>query len=60
MLLKKAVFGKLWSVGGSLLGGDDNKPMRNVFEFNTINNTWLRLSGMDIARLEHRAEIVNF
>ena len=50
---------KLWAVGVSE-GDNRGDPSRKVYEFDTINNTWIHLPDMDVARKYHRAVVVNF
>ena len=49
---------KLWAIGG---GERKNyrKASKQIFEFNTTNNSWNQLLGMNVARMYHRAVVVN-
>ena len=49
---------KLLAVGG---GDRENKEKasKTIFEFDTRNNSWNKLSDMNVARKWHRAVIVN-
>ena len=49
---------KLWAVGGGE-GNDRYKASKKVFEFDTTKNTWFRLPDMDVARMDHRAVVIN-
>ena len=57
---------QLVSINDKLLmigGGDGNNKWiasKTVYEFDTINNSWIHLPDMDAPRKHHRAVVVNF
>ena len=50
---------KLLAVGVGL-GDNKYKASKTVYEFDTVNNSWIHLPDMDVARIHHRAVVVNF
>ena len=50
---------KLWAVGGGH-ENDERRASESVFEFDTSNNLWHKLPDMNVARMFHRAVVVNY
>ena len=44
---------KLWAVGGAI-------TLEKILEFDIIKNTWNHVLDMNVARIHHRAIVVNY
>lgn len=53
-----SINGKLLAIGVGV-ANYKNKASKIVYEYDTINESWLRQPEMNIARIHHRAVVVN-
>ena len=49
---------KLWAIGGGEVSNKD-KASKSLYQFDTTNNSWTILPDIDVARIWHRAVVVN-